>query len=528
MAAFGGLGLRPEDRLRSPGDKASPGSQRPTDPGRFVQTRENRMLRESWIPLSLLVVLIGITAGEIVIALVGSGVFVAGWLARLWGRLALTRLDVAQELSLDHAFVGESIRYRMRISNRKLLPLPWLSLRTEVPEVLAPLGRNLEPIGTPKMARLDRLTGLRWYERLTWEYTIPLNHRGYFAFGRTALRAGDLFGFFTRERVVPTALTLWVYPPVLPMDPLGLPARRPLGEERGADPLFDDPARLRGLRDYQAGDPLRRVDWRATARRQALQTRTYDPASSPSLLLALNVATMPEAWQGFYGELFERAVTVCASLATAYADARVPFGLVANCTYPGRDGTIRLPMGRAQSQMIRALESLAMVDVYAVAPIERVLQDESRRVPQGSSVALVTAIVTPALVVTLADLRRRGLSVSVIWAGTDDPPRLPQGVALHDMRSALAGRRFYRPFVQGLALDAPEPFDRPLSDRPLSDRPLDEGAPVAAERRESLTRGALGDGPAADRLGARPAAAMPPARDAAPLSPWQRPAEPPS
>ena len=102
--------------------------------------------------------------------------------------------------------------------------------------------------------------------------------------------------------------------------------------------------------------------------------------------------------------------------------------------------------------MIRALESLAMVDVYAVAPIERVLQDESRRVPQGSSVALVTAIVTPSLVVTLADLRRRGLSVSVIWAGTDDPPGLPQGVTLHDMRSALAGRRFYRPFTPGMAL----------------------------------------------------------------------------
>ncbi len=505
MAAFGGLGLRSE----LPQETAGRQPPRPSDPGRFVRTSENRLLRESWIALSLLTVILGIAVGEIVISLVGSGVFVAGWLARLWGRLALTRLDVAQELSQDHAFVGESIRYRMRISNRKLLPLPWLSLRTEVPEALPPLGRNLEPIGTPKMGRLDRLTGLRWYERLTWEYTIPLNHRGYFAFGRTALRAGDLFGFFTRERVVPTALSLWVYPPILPMEPLGLPTLRPMGEERGADPLFDDPARLRGLRDYQTGDPLRRVDWRATARRQRLQTRTFDPASSPSLLLALNVATMPEAWQGFYGELFERAVAVCASLATAYADARVPFGLVANCTYPGRDGTIRLPMGRAESQMIRALEALAMVDVYAVAPIERVLQEESRRVPQGSSVALVTAIMTPALVVALADLRHRGLPVSVVWAGTDDPPRLPAGVPVHDVRSALTGRRFYQPFAPGIPADAPELFDRPPGD----------GAEGMPERRESLgSRSAVAD-PASRPAGARPRART---------SRWQRREEPPS
>lgn len=481
----------------------------PGDSGRFVPTREHRILRESWIGLSVLTVLVGLAAGEIVIALVGSGVFVASWLARLWGRLALSRLDVTQTLSQDHAFVGETIHYRMQIANRKLLPLPWLTLRTEMPEALQPLGRRLEPIGTPKMARLDRTTGMRCYERLTWEYTIPLRERGFYAFGRTRLRAGDLFGFFVRERVIPAALSLWVYPRTLTLQTLGLPMLRPLGEERGRDPLFDDPTRLRGLRDYQAGDPLRRVDWRATAKRQSLQTRTFDPASSPSVLLALNVATMPEAWQGFYGELFERAVAVCASLASAYAEARFPFGLVANCTYPGRDGTIRLPLGRARAQTIRALESLAMVDVYAVAPIERVLAEESRRLPRGSSVALVTAVMTPSLQAGLIELRRRAFGVSIVWVGSTEPPPMPDAVGVHDVRASLDGLQLYQRGLPGDTSPGPGPPILDPASRNEGPELFEQAPPgnvAAREPIEPLEAGAVatraGDGesaPAADR-----------------------------
>ena len=514
MSLFGRT-PRLREEAGGPDKKMGPGAPAAADAGRFVQTRENRFLRESWIFLSLLTVVVGLAAGEIVIALVGSGVFVAGWLARLWGRLALSRLHVGQELSQDHAFVGESISYWMRISNRKLLPLPWLTLRTEVPEVLEPIGRHLEPIGTPKMARLDRITGLRWYERLTWEYTIPLRTRGYFAFGRTALRAGDLFGFFTRERVVPAPLSLWVYPRVLDLETLGLPVLRPLGEERGVDPLFDDSSRLRGLREYQPGDPLRRVDWRATAKRQALQTRTFDPASSPSVLLALNVATMPEAWQGFYGELFERAVSVCASLASVYAAERFPFGLVANCTYPGRDGTIRLPMGRAEGQTIHALEALAMADVYAIAPIERVLEDESRRVPRGSSVVVITAVMTGALRATLNDLPRRGLGISVVWVGRDVAPVMPPRVAVHDVRAALADLHLYRPVVPRMSPDEPELFE--------DARPPEATAASGREARVPPSQPADPTGPTPRDDGELPGSTS---VDEAPRSRWQRPEEP--
>ena len=46
---------------------------------------------------------------------------------------------------------------------------------------------------------------------------------------------------------------------------LSLPSHSPLGTLRHTQPIFEDPSRVTGKRDYISGDSLRRVDWKATA-----------------------------------------------------------------------------------------------------------------------------------------------------------------------------------------------------------------------------------------------------------------------
>ena len=58
--------------------------------------------------------------------------------------------------------------------------------------------------------------------------------------------------------------------------------------------------------------------------------------------------------------------------------------------------------------------------------------------------ALVTAVVTPPLEVSIDRLRRHGVEVAVIYVGIDDPPPTVGGAQLHDIREALAGLEFER------------------------------------------------------------------------------------
>ena len=64
--------------------------------------------------------------------------------------------------------------------------------------------------------------------------------------------------------------------------------------------------------------------------------------------------------------------------------------------------------------------------------------------PFGSTVALVTAVVTRPLEVSIDRLRRRGVEVAVIYVGIDDPPAQVGGAALYDIREALAGLEYER------------------------------------------------------------------------------------
>lgn len=441
---------------------------------RFAQEHTNTWLRTMWPFVAALVMIIAVAVDQIVIALVAGTVLTAGIFAWAWARWSLERLLFSYSLSQTHAFVGETLELTLRFENRKLLPLPSLRVRLMLPSLLEPANApftRVASIGGEDVGEILRTTSLRWYERLTWRYRIPLRTRGYHQLVDSDLTASDVFGVFRRQREEHAAQPLWIYPEVLPLERLNLPQLRPHGERRGGQRLFDDPTRLQTIRDYRPGDPLKRIDWKATARRRTVQSRVYDPASDLVAVVALNVSTLPIAWQGFYGDIFERAVSVAASLASAWAESRAPVGLLANCTFPGNDAPIRVTPSRAPGQMTRILEALAMADVFTLTPIDRMLTDERRRMPFGSTVALVTAVVTRPLEVSIDRLRRRGVEVSVIYVGVDDPPSQAGGAAVHDLREALAGLEYERIGHSGAWTLAQHEWGRPKDD--AADPPAD-------------------------------------------------------
>lgn len=439
MGGFGG-GMMAELEQESRRDDR----ERKIATGTWGFRHDNRFIRAIWPAAALLVVLLGVAANEIIVSLVAATVMVAGWAAWTWTRYALHRLSTDVKVSQTHAFVGETLGLTLRLENRKIVPLTALQVRINLPEILEPSNQPFSKLheSAPNEGVVVRATSMRWYERLTWRFDIPLLTRGHFQLARVDLKSGDFFGVYVRERTDDAEHTLWVYPEVITLDRLGLPQMRPQGERRGRDRIYEDPTRLQTIRDYRPGDPLKKVDWKATARRQALQSRVYDPSSDLVAMVALNVSTLPHAWQGFFGDVFERAVSVAASLADDFSRDRVPVGLLANCTWPGHDTAIRVPPSRAPGQMTRILEALAMADVFTLVRIERMLAEE--RLGYGSTLALVTAVLTPALESSLHRLKRHGTKIGIVYVGLEDPPSAFAESPVYDIRAALEGLHFER------------------------------------------------------------------------------------
>ena len=258
----------------------------------------SQMWHELWVLIFVALIAIGIFTGEgLLIGFSVMGLLVVGT-ARLWNRVSLENVTYERELSQRRVFIGEKTTLSITLTNRKPLPLGRVRVEDEVPVSMELDGADVVGSPNPEAKTLLHSASMSWYERIRWTYEFQCSRRGFFRIGPPTLRSGDLFGFFSSEITTRDRDYVLVYPRVVSLPEIGMPSARPLGETRGGIRIFEDISRPMGLRDYHTGDPLKTVDWKATARTQELQVRTYEPSSSMTVILAVAVDTMAHTWEG--------------------------------------------------------------------------------------------------------------------------------------------------------------------------------------------------------------------------------------
>ena len=373
-----------------------------------------------WIIVSALLVYAGLISNSTVVLALGVLVFGAGGVSRLWARVSLEEVEYRRELSETRAFVDETIELDVHLSNGKFVPVPWIEVRELIPQETLVIGGRTRASGLPRTSAFYRNTSLKQHEQLKWPLRLRTTVRGYFRIGPTRLRSGDLFGFFESERDFERQDAIIVYPKTYALPDLGLGSARPFGEQRGGNRIYEDPLRVIGVRDYAPGDPIKRVDWKATARVGRLQSRLYEPSRTQSVVVALNITTMEQTWEGFDAVLLERGVSVSASIARSIFEQGAAVGLIANGSFPDADRPLRLGANRRPDQLVRMLETLAMISPYTTSRLSDELESREHGLPAGATVVVVAALMPQDLFATLHRLRNEGHAVHVVK--TSDGP----------------------------------------------------------------------------------------------------------
>ena len=400
------------------------------------------MLSDLWGIAAAILILAGLLASQALLIVVGIMVLAIWLMGKQWPRFAFRRVTYRRRLARRRAFIGDLVDYYITVENGKLLPMIWLDISDAFPIGLHTSGAYQRGVGAE--AELDHriTTSLLPYQRVTWRYRVRCRARGNHRIGPARLRSGDLFGFNSAELNVPDVAYLLVYPRLVDLRRLMVPWEQPLGIARGRRRIQDDPSRFVGLRDYLPTDPLKHIDWKSTARHGRLETRIFEPAATHSMLIALNARTGDAAWQGSNRRLFERAVTVAASVAEYAEREHYSFGLVSNAVASYSSKWISVAAGSGRLQLEAALEALAMAGPFWVAELSAVLRTEAQRLPSDATVVVVTAILTPSVAQEAAEICRRGHRVAVFYAGDGEPERaaalLPPDVPLFMAGASLA------------------------------------------------------------------------------------------
>jgi uncharacterized protein (DUF58 family) len=230
---------------------------------------------------------------------------------------------------------------------------------------------------------------------------------------------------------VPETHCLLVYPRLAVLPPIVEHARFPYGSRAAKPPTPEDPASFAGIRDYRPGDPRRWVDWKASARRLKLQTRVFSPTSQDSMLIVLNMQTMPHAWQGYDAAATEDMISVAAALLQQAATSRHPFGLAANgCGTGMEDFQIFLLPNRRASQLEDSLALLATVAPIPTMPFPMFLRRLAASLPYGVTVQVVTSLLDEDTADELSELSRHGHTVRTLLVGAEVEHVPSRGVTL--------------------------------------------------------------------------------------------------
>ena len=393
--------------------------------------------------------------------------FFAWVLARLWIWRAWRALEISRHFD-DHVFLGETAPLRLTLTNHGRLPVPWVRVQDKLPQRLT------------TMDAYRAVVSLLPRETRALEYSVHGSRRGYFPIGPIQVVLGDVFGFYTRTMSTAAPTHLTVYPKILPIAQLGLPSKSAFGTLRTHEILYEDPARVVGVREYVPGDSLRKVNWKVTASTGRLQVKKLEPAITLDTLIFLNLNT--EEYDLAYAEgASELAITTAASLAVHLGEQRQPVGLVSNgrdqaavdeppvveaprglsarlpweidrrgvdelgfatphSVLPRERPSIAVPPGKGRAHLMRILEALARAQLRSGQPLTSLLRQQAVRLAWGSTVVVVTWGRAMGLTEALIGLRKSGFNVVVVLVrfGVRDtyPAELASlGLQVHEVRS---------------------------------------------------------------------------------------------
>ena len=380
------------------------------------------MRHELWPVVSGLMVFVGLLASSGILLVVGSLVAVIWLGARIWERYCFRKVSYSRDLGRRRAFIGDTLEYTVSLSNDKPLPLIWVETQDPFPEGLELVGAVIRGTSLETNRHHSIAASLLPFQRASWKFKMQCVRRGYHRIGPVRMRSSDIFGFAATEMRLTGVNDLLVYPRVVDLEKLAAPPQHPFGLSKGGMPLYHDTSRTRGVRQYRSGDPLKHIDWKATARSSELQSRVFEPAVSMNIVVAMNGSTSDYVWLGTNRRLFERAVTIAASAAVMCDRLGYSYGLISNAVASYSGKWLSVPVGASSQQLTMTLEALATAAPYVVSMLPDVFRAERDSIPSGSTVLFVTAAITSSIPEQMKAFSERGNRLCVLFAGDGEPP----------------------------------------------------------------------------------------------------------
>lgn len=389
--------------------------------------------------LLVLSLIIGMLTGGLVfyrLSYLWGFIFALSW---IWLSSASRGLYIRRTIRASRAQVGQVFEEQYDIQNSSRFPLFWLELQDESP--------------LPGSQGAYVLNLLRGKKARSFLLRTRLNKRGVYQLGSISIAYGDIFGLFRGYRQIASKATLVVYPPIFNIGGFPQPPGLLSGGEASRRRTHQITPNAAGIREYAPGDPLNRIHWLSTVRRNQLMVKEFELDPSADVWIFIDAESkvhieMPlqgygEADQNFWNWLpfleipafsvpyvtnelrgapsasiltsstVEYSVSISASLAHYFLLHRRAVGLISMA-----HTLTLLPPDRSARQLGKILEALALLKADGDIPLNSWAEAQARHLSRGSIVILVTPSIQHELIFLVDRLYHLGLRPILVLLNT--------------------------------------------------------------------------------------------------------------
>jgi uncharacterized protein (DUF58 family) len=264
---------------------------------------------------------------------------------------------------------------------------------------LVPAGLDA-PDGNPRALRLAA------GDRRTIELRLLCTRWGALGVGPLLLRARDPLGFHTWETEAGDAQPLRVYPSVETLRTLMPPLETQAFVGNQVSRAKGEGIEFADVRQWAPGDRVRRINWRASARRGELWVNEQHPERNTDVVLFLD--TFAEVRSGARST-HDLAVRAAVSLAHRYLQRKDRVGLV---SFGGFLSWLLPSSGTLQ--LYKIVDSLLQTDIVLSYAARGVDVLPPRSLPPKALVLALTPLLDPRSAGAMLDLRARGFDLVVV------------------------------------------------------------------------------------------------------------------
>lgn len=165
-----------------------------------------------------------------------------------------------------------------------------------------------------------------------------------------------------------------VYPTPIPVKGLEERFHITIGAQRTTFSPFEDQLSPMGTRDYLPSDPFHRINWKASARTQSLQTKVYERVHDITWVFVVNISESTRLRNTYVSQNIENLLSYVTFMCQFAAEKGYAYEIHINARKAGSPPYFYLHEGEGKEHLRWALEFLARVNTEElILPYENLL-----------------------------------------------------------------------------------------------------------------------------------------------------------